>query len=330
MTAISSNEAFRAELEPHRRAITAHCYRMLGSLQDAEEVTQDSLLRGWQRRDQLRDSAAAKAWLYRISTNACLDRLKQRRRRRRVQPHLVAPAADPDKPGGLSDPELLWLEPAPDSLFELPDDEAKRPDVRVSMRESISLAFMTALQFLPPKQRAAFLLVDVLGWRPRDTAELLKTSETSVNSLLQRARKNVDAAPAEPGWPSDRVEEEALRRYIAMWETGNIDAFTAMLAHDAVVSMPPQPTWYTGQTAIKRFFERAHATSKQYRFVSVRANGAPGVAVYTRSADGDEYRASGVTVLCIRGSLITQVTRFATPYLFQQFGLPERLSGDAP
>ena len=330
----SSNEAFRAYLEPHRRAITAHCYRMLGSLQDAEEVTQESLLRGWQRLDELRESAAAKAWLYRIATNACLDRLKHRRRRRRVQPHLVVPQADPERPLGPPDHEHLWIEPAPDALFEPADDDGKRPDAQASLRESISLAFITALQLLPPKQRAALLLVDVLGWRPTETAELLKTTETSVYSLLQRARKNLDSAPSNARWPSDRDEEEALRRYIAMWETGNIDAFTAMLAHDAVVSMPPQVAWYAGATAIQHFFERvlesARATSREYRFVKLRANGAPALAVYARSAENTEYRVVGITVLCMRAGLVTQVTRFAMPYLYQRFGLPERMSGDGP
>ena len=324
----SSDEAFRTYLEPHRRAITAHCYRMLGSLQDAEEITQESLLRGWQRLGELRDSGAAKSWLYRIATNACLDHLKQRRRRR-AQPHLVVPPADPEKPIGPPDHERLWIEPAPDALFEA-DDAGKRPDAQASMRESVSLAFITALQLLPPKQRAALLLSDVLGWRPRETAELLKTTEASVNSLLQRARKNLDSAPPEARSPSDRDEEEALRRYIAIWETGDIDAFTAMLAHDAVLSMPPQVAWYTGRTAIQRFFERARATSRGYRFVGVRANGAPAVAVYVRSSDDVEYRASGITVLCMREGLITQVTRFVMPYLFPRFGLPERVSGDGP
>lgn len=325
----SSNEAFRTQLEPHRRSITAHCYRMLGSLQDAEEVAQDSLLRGWQRLGELRDSASAKAWLYRIATNACLDRLKHRRHRR-AQPHLVTPAADPERPVGPSDPERLWIEPAPDSLFELPDDAAKRPDAPVAIRESISLAFVTALQILPPKQRAALLLVDVLGWRPRETAELLKTTETSVYSLLQRARKNLDSAPPEPEWPTDRDEEEAMRRYVAIWEAGNVDEFTAMLAHDAVVSMPPQLSWYTGHAAIRRFFERVRATSKEFRFIRTRANGAPAVAVYVRSVGELEYRATGITVLCMRGGLIKQVTRFVMPTLFQRFGLPERVPGEAP
>jgi RNA polymerase sigma-70 factor (ECF subfamily) len=296
---------------------------MLGSLEDAEEIAQESLLRGWQRIDELRESGAAKAWLYRIATNACLDRLKQRRRRR-VQPHLVVPRADPERPIGPPDHERLWIEPAPDALFELPDEAEKRPDAQASIHESIGLAFITALQLLPPKQRAALLLVDVLGWRPRETAELLKTTEVSVNSLLQRARKNLEASPTEPESPSDQDEAEALRRYVAIWESGNLDAFTTMLAQDAVVSMPPQVAWYTGHAAIRRFFEQALTTPRQYRFVPLHANGAPAVAVYTRPVEGGAYRAAGITVLCMRGGLVTQVTRFVMPQLFPRFGLPEQ------
>jgi RNA polymerase sigma-70 factor (ECF subfamily) len=301
---------------------------MLGSLEDAEEIAQESLVRGWQRQGELRDGSAAKAWLYRIATNACLDRLKQRRRRR-AQPHLVVPEADPEQPIGPPDHERLWIEPAPDALFELPDDVQNRPDAQASLHERVSLAFITALQLLPPKQRAALLLVDVLGWRPRETAELLKTTEVSVNSLLQRARRNLDASPAEPESPSGPDDAEALRRYIAIWQSGNLDAFTTMLARDAVVSMPPQVAWYTGHAAIRRFFERALATPRQYRFVSLRANGAPAVAVYTRPIGGGVYDAAGITVLCVRGGLITQVTRFVMPSLFPRFGLLERLPDNA-
>src|SRR6185369_6505732 len=224
-----SDEAFATHLQPHRNALAAHCYRMLGSLQDAEEATQESLVRAWQRLGELREPSAARAWLYRIATNTCLDRLKQRRLVRRVQPHLVAPAADPELPLGASDATHEWIEPAPDSLFELSDAESSRPDARLSVRESISVAFITALQLLPPKQRAALLLADVLGWKPKEIAGLLETSETSVHSLLQRARKNLDGAAPEERRPSRGDEEEALRRYVAIWEAGDVEGFTAML-----------------------------------------------------------------------------------------------------
>jgi RNA polymerase sigma-70 factor (ECF subfamily) len=318
------NEAFRTQIEPHRRAITAHCYRMLGSLQDAEEVAQESLLRGWQRLDELRSSDASKAWLYKIATNACLDRLKKRRRR--VQSHQVAPQADPERPMGPPVHEYLWIEPAPDSLLEIPADVGLQPDSRASMRESISLAFITALQLLPAKQRAVLLLVDVLGWRPRETAELLKTTEVSVNSLLQRARKSLGAHPAQPQPLAGPGDAEIVRRYIAVWESGDLDAFTAMLAEDAIMSMPPQLEWYRGHAMIRRFLERVKTGQpRQYRFVSLRANGSPAVGVYTRPMHGGAFTAAGITVFVARQGLVSQVTRFVIPQIFPLFGLPDRI-----
>jgi RNA polymerase sigma-70 factor (ECF subfamily) len=300
---------------------------MLGSLQDAEEVAQESLLRGWQRLDELRSSDASKAWLYRIATNACLDRLKQRRRR--VQPHDVAPQTDPERLPGVADHEHLWIEPAPDALFEVADDVRQRPDVRASMHESISLAFITALQLLPAKQRAALLLVDVLEWRPRETAELLKTTEVSVNSLLQRARKSLETRQVEPQPQVAPDDTEIVKRYVAIWESGDLDAFTGLLAEDAIISMPPQPEWYSGRAAIRRFFERVTAAEpRQYRFVSVRANGAPGVAVYTRPMHGGPYKAAGITVFLVRQGFVSQVTRFVIPQLFPLFGLPDQMTDE--
>lgn len=327
MLSDSKDEVFRTQLEPYRRAITAHCYRMLGSLQDAEEITQESFLRSWQRLDELRSSGSSKAWLYKIATNACLDRLKQRRRR--VQPHQVAPQADPERPFGPVDSERLWIEPAPDALFEVREDVRQQPDVRAAMHESIGLAFITALQVLQPKQRAALLLVDVLGWRPREAAELLETTEISVNSLLQRARKNLETYQAEPPRSARLDDAEIVRRYIAIWESGDIEAFTALLAEDAVMSMPPQPEWYAGRVAIARFLERVRAAEpRQYRFVSVRANGAPGVAVYARSAGGEPYDAAGITLFFARDRWVSQVTRFVVPSLFPLFGLPARMPNE--
>lgn len=323
----SNDEAFGRYLEPHRRALTAHCYRMLGSLSDAEEATQEALIRGWQRLDELREVRAARAWLYRIATHACLDRLKQHRRRRRVQPHLVAPAANPELSIGPADASHAWIEPAPDSLFEPAEAEELQPDAQLSMRESISLAFITALQLLPPKQRAALLLMDVLGFRPAEIAGLLKASEDSVHSLLQRARKNLHGASPAVAPPSAQDEQEALRRYIALWQTGDIEAFAELLAHDAVVSMPPELAWYTGHANIRRFFERVRGVSRDYHFAPVRANGAPAVAVYVRRAGEADYVATAITVLCLRGRLISQVTRFAASHLFSCFGLPERTPG---
>jgi RNA polymerase sigma-70 factor (ECF subfamily) len=318
-------ESFGTLFEPHRRAITLHCYRMLGSLQDAEEIVQESLLRAWQRQDEVRSTAATRAWLYKIATNACLDLLKVRRRR--ALPHLVAPSANAATPLGAPADERLWVEPAPDTLLESAG-EGERPDERVSLRESIGLAFITALQFLSPKQRAALLLVDVLGWTPQETAALLETSVFSVSSLLQRARKSVEArreddAPAEVS----SADAALLRRFITAWESGDLDAFTALLADDAVLSMPPQPEWFAGREAIGRLLATVLATDRrQRRLLPLGANAGPAVAVYVRPTPGAAYEASAIILLTMRLGHIARMTRFTLPRLFPSFGLPMSLS----
>jgi RNA polymerase sigma-70 factor, ECF subfamily len=326
MPAASKDEEFQRRLEPYRRALTLHCYRMLGSLQDAEEIAQESLVRGWQRLDELRSSAATRAWLYKIATNACLDLLKGRQRHRAL-PFLVAPPANPATSFGPPAHEGVWIEPAPDTLLEVPDDDAQRqPDARVSMRESIGLAFITALQLLPPKQRAVLLLVDVLGWRPRETADLLRTTVVSVNSLLQRARRAIETRSSDDASAAAVEDESLLRRYIATWESGDLDAFVALLAEDAILSMPPQPEWYAGREAIRRFLGRVLVEEqRRYRLLPIRANGSPAVAVYVATAGGP-FEATAITVLSIHQGHVAQMTRFASPRLFRFFGLPERLS----
>jgi RNA polymerase sigma-70 factor, ECF subfamily len=322
MRARRADEDFRAQLEPYRRAIMLHCYRMLGSLQEAEEIAQDSLLRAWQRLDQRRAPGSTRAWLYKIATNACLDVLKVRRRR--ALPHLLGPAASPAAGFGPPLPESVWIEPAPDALFDAAD-ESPGPDQRVSLRESVGLAFITALQLLSPKQRATLLLVDVLGWMPEDTANLLDTTVASVNSLLQRARKNVESRAGHDG-VSGPADDALLRRYIATWESGDLDAFAALLAEDARLVMPPQPEWYAGPTAICQFLAHIMATRPQrYRLVPVAANRQAAVAVYTAPLIGGEFRGAAIHVVAMRDGRVTQMTRFAAPHLFPRFGLPTQL-----
>src|SRR5258708_12589287 len=242
MTTRASDESFQTLFEPHRRSITLHCYRMLGSLQDAEEDVQGALVRGWEGGDEVRSTRAMGAWLYKIATNACLDHLLKARRRRAL-PHLVAPSQSTAIRLGPPADERLWVEPVPDTLLDVEDDAGQRPDERVSLRESIALAFITALQFLSPKQRAALLLVDVLGWKPQETAALLETSVFSVNSLLQRARKSVEARREDTAPPEVSSSDAALlRRFITTWESGDLDAFTALLADNRRVRTPPHPT----------------------------------------------------------------------------------------
>ena len=256
MTGAASDESFRAIFEPHRRPITAHCYRMLGSLQDAEEIVQETLLRAWQRQDEARPDTT-RPWLYKIATNACLDHLLKARRRR-VLPQLVAPSSSASVKLAAATDERLWIEPAPDALLDVEDDASQRPDQRVPLRESIGLAFITAFQSSSPKQRAALLLVDVLEWRPEEAATLLETSLFSVNSLLQRARKSIVAARIE-STPTrlSSADTALLQRFIHTWESGDTEAFTALLTDDALFSMPPQPEWFRGQR-IDRPFLRSH------------------------------------------------------------------------
>jgi RNA polymerase sigma-70 factor (ECF subfamily) len=327
VTAGASDESFRTLFEPHRRSITLHCYRMLGSLQDAEEIVQETLFRAWQRRDEVRSNGAMRAWLYKIATNACLDSLKARRRR--ALPHLVVPLASTTNRLGPAADEHLWIEPAPDALLDVEGDANQQPEQRVSTRESIGLAFITALQFLSPKQRAALLLVDVLGWKPEETAELLETSVFSVNSLLQRARKNVEARSQDSSLPEASSADAALlRRFIAAWERGDLDAFAALLADDARFSMPPHPEWYAGRESICRFFEAVWSgVPGERRLVPLRANGGHAVAAYLRPLTPNAvFEANGITLVAIRAGHVSQMTRFAFPRLFPLFGLPPQRS----
>jgi RNA polymerase sigma-70 factor, ECF subfamily len=326
MVTPASEESFRTRFESHRRAVTLHCYRMLGSLQEAEEIAQETLLRAWQRQGDVRSPAATRAWLYKIATNASLDLLKARRRR--GLPHLATHAANGATRLGAPADEHGWVEPAPDALLDGVDDVAPGPEARVSLRESVGLAFIAALQLLSPKQRAALLLVDVLGWGPQETAALLETSVVSVSSLLQRARRTVQTRGGdEPLRESSVGDETLLRRYIGAWERGDLDAFVALLADDAILSMPPQPEWFAGRDAIHQFLASVLAAKpRQYRLLPLRANGSPAVAYYVRpTTTNGAYEADAISVLGIRGGQVSQMTRFAYPTLFARFGLPARL-----
>jgi len=329
MTAGASDESFRAIFEPHRRSITLHCYRMLGSLQDAEEIVQETLLRAWQRKEEAQ-SATLRPWLYKIATNACLDQLLKTRRRRAL-PQLVFPPSSPAVRLASPTDERLWIEPMPNALLDVPADASAQPDQRVPLRESVGLAFISALQLLSPKQRAALLLVDVLEWQPREVATLLDTSLVSINSLLQRARKSVICARAEaPPAALSQADAALLQRFINTWESGDTAAFSALLADDALFSMPPQPEWFAGREAIGQFFATMwRAQPGQRRLVKIAANGGPAVAVYRRLLTANaRFEAGGITLLTLREGLISQITRFGSPQLFPLFGLPSQLPDD--
>ncbi|MES1184643.1 MAG: RNA polymerase subunit sigma-70 [Myxococcales bacterium] len=320
--------AFRTLFEPHRRAITLHCYRMLGSLQDAEELAQETLLRAWQRRDEVRDTSAFRTWLYQIATNACLDQLRKARRRRRTLPHLVAAPSSSTRLGPPLE-EQLWLEPVPDSLLELADDARQRPDARAARRESIGLAFIAALQLLSPKQRAALLLVDVLGWNPQETATLLETSVASVNSLLQRARKSVESrGEAESAKAVSSADSELLARFISAWEQGDLEAFSALLAEDALFAMPPQPEWFAGRAAIVELFGAMWAARPgPRRLTPLAANGGLAVALYSQPNPPDgAFQAAGITLVTFHQGRVSLLVRFGLPRLFPSFGVPLQLA----
>jgi RNA polymerase sigma-70 factor, ECF subfamily len=316
MPAEARPDDYQRELEPHRRAITLHCYRMLGSLADAEEVVQETFLKAGQRMPELRSSSSARAWLYKIATNTCLDFLRSRGRR--TLPHLIH---SPE--GTLQASSGRWIEPAPDSVLDL---EPAEPEARVSMRESIGLALIAALQTLSPKQRAALLLIDVLGWAPPEAAKLLETTVTSVNSLLQRARRGVEDRAPRAGGGTTPNDEELLRRYIATWESGDVDAFANLLAEDAILSMPPELRWLEGRDGIMAFLRTvAPQWAGQYRMFPLRANGGAAAAVYRQQTVGGPHQAAAISLLSMRDGEIAGIVRFGFPWLFPRFGLAPQL-----
>jgi RNA polymerase sigma-70 factor (ECF subfamily) len=300
---------------------------MLGSLHDAEDVAQESLIRAWSRLGELRSGTAIRSWLYKIATNTCLNALKARGRRR--LPHLIAPPAGASTLLGAPLHEDHWIEPAPDLLLEVPARNELDPEERVLLRESIGLAFIAALQYLSPRQRAVLLLIDVLGWQPHEAAELLGTSVVPVNSLLQRARRRMQARAAEAASSSRMHTEDnaaLLRRYIETWESGDLESFAALLAEDAILSMPPQAEWFFGRESIYRFLQTVRpAYAGQYRLLPTRANGVPAVAAYKQRDVESSYRAATIMLMCIADGYITEIVRFVAPALFPSFGLPVEL-----
>jgi RNA polymerase sigma-70 factor (ECF subfamily) len=315
---VDGDEAeFAALFERHRRELQVHCYRMLGSLQDAEDMVQETFLRAWRNRDSFEGRSSFRTWLYRIATNACLDALQ----RRRARPAEVG--------GGYG--EIPWLQPYPDHLLdELADTEAG-PDSTVVAKETIELAFLAAIQHLPPNQRAVLILRDVLGWSAKETADLLDTSAASANSALQRARetlqKRLPARRAE--WSRESApsgdERELLRRYIEAHERADVERFTELLSEDVSFSMPPQPTWVMGRDEVMRYLT-ARGFGKpdvigELRLVPVRANRQPGAANYVREPGDPEFRAMALDVLRFENGRLVEMTAFP-PDMFPAFGLP--------
>jgi RNA polymerase sigma-70 factor (ECF subfamily) len=323
--------AFAALAERHRGELQVHCYRMLGSFEDSEDLVQETLLRAWRKRASFGSGGRSsfRAWLYRIATNACLDVL--RRRPRRVLPPQVAAAGDPAAP--LSPPaDLPWLQPYPDRLLEPTTPAEDEPGAVVVARETIELAFIAAIQHLPPRQRAVLLLRDLLEWSAKDTASMLEASVASVNSALQRARATLRdrlgerrtewARSSEPS----QEERELLRRYVDAHERADADAMSELLRQDVFLTMPPHPTWYAGREAIMVAMRQGFDPDfGRLRTLVAGANMQPAAAHYLRQPGESEYRALALDVLRLEGGRVAEIDSFLFPELFPAFGLPPTL-----
>ncbi len=346
-------DAYSRLVEPHRGELHAHCYRMLGSVHDAEDALQDTLLRAWRGLSRFEGRSSLRSWLYTIATNACLDMIEKRPKR--VLPIDYGAAADPHQGPGEPIVESVWVEPYPDERLGLEDGLAG-PEARYEQRESVELAFVAALQHLPATQRAVLILREVLGFSAREAAEALETTTASVNSALQRARSAVEERLPEQSQQAtlralgDERLNEIVNGYVDAWQRGDVDAVVAMLTEDAAFAMPPLASWFRGRDAIATFLA-GWPLSGQWRWrpVRVRANGQEALAFYSWDEDEETYLPFALNVLTLRDDTISDITAFiarSTPSpdraviarlpeqpqdpmrlaaAFENFGLPERL-----
>ena len=321
-------DAFARLTEPHRRALHAHCYRMLGSVADAEDALQETLLRAWRGLASFEGRSSLRSWLYAIATNACLRAIE--RRPKRVLPIDYAPAADPHD--GLGEPlvESVWVEPYPDETLGLEDGLAG-PEARYEQRESVELAFIAALQHLPARQRAVLILRDVLGFSAREAAGILETTPTGVDSALQRAHKAVDerlperSQQAVLGSLDDQGLREIVDRYVDAFERADVDAVVAMLAADGAMTMPPLPTWYRGREAVAAFLSTDVLRDKRWRVVPARANGQLAFGNYRWDEQREAFEPRSISVLTLAREGIAEITTFLDPGLLPRFGLPDQI-----
>jgi RNA polymerase sigma-70 factor (TIGR02960 family) len=323
--------AFRELTDPYRRELQLHCYRILGSVQDAEDMLQETLLAAWRGLGDFQERSSVRAWLYRIATNRCLNALRDTGRRpQRLAPHPVLGAPEPTRRT-----EPAWFEPYPDSFIAGLPDAAPGPEARYETKESLALAFVAGLQRLPPGQRAALVLRDVLGFRAAEAADLLDTSEVSVNSALRRARATLgdqlpgrdrDQAPL----PRSARERALAGRFAEAFENSDVDRLVGLLTGDAWLTMPPEPLAYQGPAAIAAFFRtRSSWQARTGRLVPTRASGQPAFGYYRQEEPGSVARGRGLIVLTLAGDRISALTRFHESVL-PPFGLPESLSGWIP
>jgi RNA polymerase sigma-70 factor (ECF subfamily) len=317
-------QAFQELVAPYRRELQVHCYRFLGSLHDAEDVLQETMLAAWQGLGGFEARASVRTWLYRVATNRCLNALRSRRRRR-VDATVALPDVQPPEPTSLGD--VTWLEPIPDVLLDDLPDTQPGPDARYESREAISLAFVVALQHLPPRQRAVLILRDVLGYTARQAAEMLDATEQSVTSALKRARATLRAHPFEADSPPPPdVERAVMTQLTRAYERGDIDALVALLTDDVWLRMPPLPLEYQGRELAGAFQAVvAFRNGRQWRMLPTRANGQPALAAYIRDPHGGVWHANGLVVFTLRGDLVSEIIRFDNSVL-DRFGFPRTLS----
>jgi RNA polymerase sigma-70 factor (TIGR02960 family) len=317
--------AFRELTEPHRRELQVHCYRMLGSLQDAEDALQDTLLAAWQGLAGFDGRASLRTWLYRIATNRCLN--ARRSANRRQAKEWDVPNVEPPEPTRLG--EVVWLEPYPDARVEGAIDGPLGPAARYEQTESISLAFVTALQVLPPRQVAVLVLRDVLGFRASEVADMLDSTVESVNSALKRARaglrrrQSTTSGREPPPGPGSTVEDAIVTKFVRAWEAADLDELVGLLTDDVFVSMPPIPFEYEGRDVVARFCASIFHAGRRFDLVPTRANGQPAFGAYLRAPNGISHGV-GLYVLTLAGARICAMTRFENGVL-PSFGLPRSL-----
>ncbi|GAA4612489.1 sigma-70 family RNA polymerase sigma factor [Actinoallomurus liliacearum] len=317
-------DAFRALVQPYRAELQVHCYRMLGSLQDAEDALQDTLLAAWQGIGGFEGRASMRTWLYRIATNRCLNARRSASRRQAKEWNV--PHVEPPEPTRLG--EVVWLQPYPDALLEAVIDAPLGPEARYEQTESVSLAFVTALQVLPPRQVAVLVLRDVLGFHANEVADMLDSTVDSVNSALKRARaalqrRQPPGADHQSPASGSAVEDAIVAKFARAWESADLDALVDLLTDDVFFSMPPIPFEYVGRDLAARFCASIFRAGRRFDLVPTRANGQPAFGAYLRALNGISH-GTGLYVLTVAGDHISAMTRFDNSML-PWFGLPRSL-----
>jgi RNA polymerase sigma-70 factor, ECF subfamily len=323
---VSTDAAYDELVEPYRAELRAHCYRMLGSVQDAEDALQEALLRAWRGLPRFAGRSSIRSWLYKIATNTCLDQIAKRPKQR-VLPIDYGPPSDAHEGPGVPLVESVWIDPYPDA-----------PDASYEQRESLELAFIAALQHLPARQRAVLILREVLNFSAQETGDALEMTVASVNSALQRARKAVDERLPEQSQQAtlrtlgDDEIKAIVDRYMDAWERGDVDGIVALLADEATITMPPMATWFQGDGVVVfltewAFSGRAYDMEgrRRVRVVPARANGQPAIGTYAWNDEAGEFLPTVLQVLTFAGDRVAEITGFVDPTVFPRFGLPDRL-----